>query len=90
MGPVTITLSEPIEAHGQTIEQLVIEPPRGKHLRALPVKQRLDMGDLLDLAGACTGLPPSAMDQLSAADVLAVVEAMGNFLGGAPGGTQSS
>lgn len=90
MGPVTITLTEPIEAHGELVSTIVIEPPRARHLRALPVKSQLDMGDLLNLGGACAGLPPSAVDQLAAADALKVVEVVGNFLGGGPGATPSS
>lgn len=90
MKPVTIKLSEAIEAHGEMVSEISLTAPRAKHLRTLPVKQQLDMGDLLNLAGECAGLPVSSVDQLSAADALKVLEVIGNFLGGAPGAMPSS
>jgi hypothetical protein len=78
---ITITLREPIQAHGETLTQLVLEAPRAKHLRHMPVKSVMEMGDILDLAGTCLGLPPSSMDQLCAADAMKLVEAIGGFLG---------
>lgn len=90
MKPVTIKLSEAIEAHGEMVSEISLAAPRAKHLRTLPVKQQLDMGDLLNLAGECAGLPSSSVDQLAAADALRIVEVMGNFLGGAPGAMPSS
>lgn len=90
MNPITIQLSEPIQAHGETVSEISLSTPRAKHLRAMPVKAQLDMGDLLNLAGECAGLPPSSMDQLAAGDAFKVVEAMGNFLAGGPGAMPSS
>lgn len=82
---VTITLNEPITAHGETLTVLVLEPPRAKHMRAMPVKPVMEMGDLLNLAGVCLGLPVSSMDQLCSADVLKIAGAIGGFLGGDTG-----
>lgn len=79
-----ITLTEPITIGEDKIAQLIIEPPRAKHLRALPVGN-FTMGALLNLAGECSGIPPSSMDQLLAGDAMRVAEAMGDFLAAGPG-----
>lgn len=83
-----ITLIEPVEAHGEKIVQIIIDPPRVKHLRGLPVG-RLTMDALLNIAGECSGMPPSSMDLLCAADGMRVAEAMGDFLASGPGETPS-
>lgn len=88
MEPKVITLIEPITIGDEKIVQLIIEPPRAKHLRELPVGH-LTMDALLNIAGACSGMPPSSMDQLMAGDAMRVAEAMGNFLAGGPGETPS-
>ncbi|MEW6612707.1 MAG: phage tail assembly protein [Pseudomonadota bacterium] len=90
MGPVTITLSEPITAHGETVSALTLEAPRARHLRNLPLTGTPSVGLLLDMAGAVSGLPPSAIDQLSAPDTMRVVEAMAGFLELGPGAMPSS
>jgi hypothetical protein len=84
MEPKIITLLEPIEANGETVKQLIIESPRGKDMRKLPVGN-ITLGMLLDLASACSGIPPSSMDQLCAADAMVVGDAVGDFLGGGRG-----
>lgn len=90
MEPITIKLSEPIEANGETINEITLTPPRARHFRSMPVKQTLDMGDLLDLASRLSGIPPSSIDQMSAADALKVVGEIANFLVDGPGGTLPS
>lgn len=79
-----IPLIEPIEAHGEKLVQIIIDPPRAKHLRTVPAGS-LTVGTLLDLASVCSGVPPSSMDLLCAADALRITEAMGDFLTVGPG-----
>ena len=84
MEPVTIKLSEPIIANGETITEITLQQPRAKHMRSLPVGA-LTMGSLLNIASEVSGVPPSSMDMLSGADAMSVVEEVGDFLGGGPG-----
>lgn len=79
-----ITLIDPIEAHGEKIVQIIIEPPRAKQLRTV-LAGSLTVGTLLDLASVCSGVPPSSIDLLSAADALRITEAMTDFLTVGPG-----
>lgn len=90
MESVTIKLTRPIEAHGETVAELVLAEPCARHLRDLPLSGTPSIGLLLDMAAAVSGLPPSAIDQLSAADAMKVVEVMGSFLGGGTGEMPSS
>ena len=79
-----VTLIEPIEAHGEKIAQLIIEQPVAKDMRNIPVGP-LICGTLLDLAAKCSGVPPSSMDTLCAADVMQITEVMGDFFMRGPG-----
>lgn len=75
-----ITLLEPIAFGSETITELKITRPKGKHLRSMPMDP--NVGDFLDLAGKLTGYPPSVMDELDAEDVTQVAEAVEAFLDG--------
>lgn len=90
MGPVTLKLAKPIEAHGETVVELVLAEPCAKHMRDLPLSGTPSIGLLLDMAAAVSGLPPSAIDQLGAADTMKVVEVLSGFLGGGTGEMPSS
>lgn len=85
MGPVTIQLAKPINAHGETVTTLVLEEPCARHMRNLPLSGTPSIGLLLDMAAAVSGLPPSAIDQLGAADTMKVVEVLSGFLGDGTG-----
>ena len=88
-GAVTIELAEPIQAHGEEVRALVLQAPRAKHLRAVALSGSPDIGVLLDIAAETSGLPPSAINDLAAADAMRVVEAVSTFLAPPPGGTPS-
>lgn len=90
MGPVTIQLGTPIEAHGETVSVLTLRRPKAKELRDMPIKQGMVMGDLYAVAAACADLPTSAIDQLDAADLMQVMGVVGGFLGVGPGAIPSS
>lgn len=90
MGPVTIQLSEAIEAHGERVSVLTLRRPKARDLQDMPLKPNMVMGDLYGVAAACADLPPSAIDQLDAADLMKVMEVVGGFLGVGTGGMPSS
>ena len=85
----TITLSTPIEVHGDQVSSLTLRAPKAKQLRDMPLKQGMVMGDLFPVAAACADVPPSAIDQLDASDLMQVMEVVGGFLGLGTGVTPS-
>lgn len=87
---ITIALTTPVQVHGSMTSELVLRRPTGRELREFPLKQTLALGDLYGVAAACADIPPSSMDQMDAADVMQVMEAVSGFLGVGIGGTPSS
>lgn len=79
---ITVTLATPVEHGSETIEKLTLRRPKGKDLRKLPMEPEL--GDILDFAGRLAGVTPSVMDEMDAADVVAVAEAVADFLPSGP------
>lgn len=81
---VTIRLSAPIEAHGETIREVTFRAPLGRDLRDAG-SARLPSG-ALDTAwdyrviGACCNIPPSAIDGMPARDVIKLRAAFADFL----------
>lgn len=84
--PVVLPLSRPITlADGSTLSELTLHEPSAIDMRSMPVGGELNVGMLLDLAANVAGVPASALNQLSASDVMGVVAAMGKFMGGGTG-----
>lgn len=76
-----IELREPIQRGTELITKLELRKPKAKDLRKLPMQ--LDTGDLLNLAGALCGQPPSVIDELGMEDTSELLDTVGNFM--APG-----
>lgn len=76
--PLEIKLQEPIEWGTETIEKIVLKPPRGKHLRGLPVSPGLN--DILKLASKISGVSSAVFDEMCSEDVMRVVDAVGELL----------
>ncbi len=76
--PSTIKLAYPIEWDGKTLDEIVLQRPKGKHLKKMPGEPGIK--DLLALASRVSGLPPMVFDELDGLDVTAVCEAIGDFL----------
>lgn len=75
---VTIKLLEPIEWGDETIKEVTLKPPRGKHLRGLTTPPQ--MNDLLKLASKLSAVSSSVFDEMCSEDVLAIVTAVGELL----------
>ena len=75
---VTITLDEPVEFAGETITQLVVQPPKGKHLRKMPTEMKV-VGDMIALADKLTGQPREVIDEMCVGDTMRLVEAVSSF-----------
>ena len=83
--PKTIALSEPIEAHGETLNELTFRPPTGKDFRDAG-RSRLPDGSFdsmwdFRLMASCCGVPPSTIDAMPLRDVYKLQLAMVGFLG---------
>ena len=92
---VTVTLSKPIEAHGETLTELTLREPSGKDIRTFGMPYRVGAEDgsvIIDAAAmhryiaGLAAVPPSAVDKMSPLDWTAVMAAVLGFFGlAAPG-----
>ena len=76
-----VTLSAPVQAHGEEIVLLRFRKPKGrdfKQISAESMEQPFAM--LLDFAAVLADVPPSTMDELEPEDVKAVCEVVGPFM----------
>lgn len=71
-------LREPIQVGTELISKLIINKPKAKHIRSLPVQP--STGDILDLAGKLCGQPPSTIDELSIEDCKELLDIVGDFI----------
>lgn len=89
--PVTVALSEPIQAHGGTLSELNIRPPTGKDLRIAGYPFRIagtgeksemvpDAAILSRLISDLAGVPLSSVDMLTAHDWQSCMTAVSGFL----------
>ena len=84
--PVTVTLSRPVEAHGEQVTTLTLAEPTlgvldGVHLDVgLDGRVRLDLGDIHRLVAGMAGIPPSSARQIGIADMAKVARAVMDFL----------
>ena len=82
---VEIRLQEPIKAHGEDVDVLRIRRPRGKDFKRISEQSMsTPFRMILDFAAILADVPPSALDDLCAADVGRVMEVVGPFLGESP------
>ncbi|MGI4850554.1 MAG: phage tail assembly protein [Janthinobacterium lividum] len=96
--PVTVKLSEPLQAHGEMLQSLTLRAPKGKDLRiaGYPFRMGGDKGQdvvtdpvaVSKLISSLGGIPTSSVDLLEAVDWQACMAAIGGFLG--PTGATSS
>lgn len=77
------TLKHPIELKNpegaviETIKEITIQRPKGKHFRAMKAEGKVAMS--MELLGACAGLPPSTVDLIDAEDLVPLMEIVGGF-----------
>lgn len=75
---IAVKLVEPITFGSETISEVVLKAPRGKHLKLLPPNPALK--DILTMASKVSGVSGAVIDEMCAADVIAIAEAMGELL----------
>lgn len=91
--PVTLDLSVPVQAHGETVARLSFRAPTGRDIRAagLPYRLAADGEVLVDAAAmhrmivALAAVPPSTVDAMAAADWQAAMAVVLGFFGSAAG-----
>jgi hypothetical protein len=76
--PKTVTLSRSYEWGSETISEVVIYPPTGKHLRKLPAEPRTH--DILEMVSSCSGISSKLIDDMEASDCVELAKTMGEFL----------
>jgi hypothetical protein len=80
---VKLALSAPITAHGNQVSELSFRPMTGKDLRicGFPVKgDSIDAAVVHRLIATLAEVPPSSIDELSAADWTAAFNVVQDFL----------
>lgn len=76
--PIEVKLEETIEWGSETIEKIVLKPPRGKHLRGMSTNPSVN--DMMKLAAKLSGVSSAVFDEMSSQDVMKVIEAVGELL----------
>lgn len=90
-GEKIIKLSEPVTVGSKTVTELRIRPLKAKHLRGIKFGyDGIDSDVMLDLVSKITGELPAVIDELSIEDLVALGEAVSDFLplGALMGGRQ--
>lgn len=90
--PVSVPLSTPVEAHGETLAVLTLRPPKGRDIRLAGVPYaitqdgdvRIDGAAMAKMIAALAGVPPSVVDGLSSEDWNTAMMAVLGFFGTAP------
>ena len=85
--PLTVRLSAPIQAHGETVSELTLrEPTLGMlddvHLFVGSAGElRVNLGDLHRVVAGMAGIPPSAARAISLRDLGEIGPALAGFFG---------
>ena len=86
-GSVTIPLSRPVQAHGETLTELTLTEVDLGALEGVNLvidqdgKLQIDLGDLHRLIAGMANIPPSAAKRILIKDALAGKEAIADFFG---------
>lgn len=90
---VKVTLSKPIQAHGETIAELSLRPPNGGDIRRTGAPFRVDtLADGTERADFNTSamaalivrlanIPPNSVDELDARDFIRLMNVIAGFFG---------
>ena len=66
---IIVELSEPIQAHGETLHQIELRAPRAGDMRKIKGNPMHDMFDMAaQYVTICGNIPPSSVDQMCGAD----------------------
>ena len=79
----TIKLTKPIQAHGETIDEMVVKRPTGKDLFDLDAMDttKPSFKDMVRVVQVCQKIPLSSVKEMDGGDVMAVAKVLYDFLG---------
>lgn len=77
--PITVALSVPITAHGETVTSLTLRPPTIEEIESTDTRTKTPARQTSDWIVLLGGIPRSSVLQLDPADYLACGEALGSF-----------
>lgn len=82
-----VTLSKPIEAHGEKVKELTFREMTAGDLRGINLTigtggLTIDAGDVIDLGAKLADVPPSSMNKLAVPDLVRIAEKLGPLLDG--------
>ncbi len=90
MDSVTVSLTKPIQAHGDEVTSLTFREPTGEDITVCGYPFRIGDGEATPIAGVITklivrlgGIPPNAAKQLNAVDYQSCLAAVSGFFGDA-------
>ncbi len=79
--PFRVELTEPVQAHGETLTHLQLQAPKMKHLRARDgAKGPTDAS--IRVMSVLAGVPPSTIDELTPVDFAAAEAVLRPFFAG--------
>jgi hypothetical protein len=92
--PATVTLTHPIQAHGEEVRSLTLRDPTGKDIRTLGYpfvitkdgETRPEAAVIAKYIVNLAAIPSSSVDQMSPLDTMAALEAVMSFFGTAKAG----
>ncbi|UAA38224.1 phage tail assembly protein [Paraneptunicella aestuarii] len=76
----SIQLKFPVQAEGRTIESIEIRRPKARDLRKMETAKGGDIAKSIDLIANLAELPPSAIEDLDAADFQELSTMVAGFL----------
>ena len=74
-----LKLSKPISAHGETVSELSFRDPVARDLKEFRIGDAT-VGNWLPLIAALAGIPPSSVESMCPADVLAAIDVVAPLL----------
>jgi hypothetical protein len=75
---VNYKLKFPLAWGEDTIEDVTLTRPKGKHVKQM--KEGGTLGDVMQIASKISGQPTTVFDEMDAEDYFAVAELIGDFL----------
>lgn len=80
MEPVTIVLSQPVQAHGEQVDELVLSAPTARIFRVLD-ESKGNVDSIFRMISAMAGVPISAVEMLAPEDFGRCARVVADFLG---------
>lgn len=77
--PLALNLVEPVAAHGEAVSRLTFRQPRAGDLRDFRIGDST-VGNFIPLIATLAGIPPSSVESMHPADVIAAIGLIGPLL----------